>query len=373
MPIDNKPSNIDKFTKYFDKDWRTCRSTLSKFRSDDKSYDPSNSWDGRSDNPQRFSRLTATEMPTQTKYPITMCGSTVVPLEPIDGLPIFNNFNNKTKSNIPLTTEQKDLNMSYNLKGEIPLIDEAKATNKVIYYDTMPSFKNMDMREPKFNIISVPQYINEVGNQCDQKLLTPLQRREILDFEVRTRAANEYIRKAVSDRIKTKKLISGIPFHRGVLGYDSTNNIESEAYGEKAKKLHEKLNKLDEFHEKRKEYIYNATGHLVNNTLTNAGYINPKEDTTFQSKGRVSNFDLSFNNTYNSIFGQIPYKTNPERTQNLRNQDHSGKLYNITQHTKIEYWPSEPFHRDENKILKHPSQACLEGQRNLQGTLLPHK
>lgn len=367
----NKGDKIERFTKYFDKDWKTCRSSLTRLRADDKSYDPSNSWDGRSDNPKSFSRLQATEMPTQTNYPITVSGTTVIPLEPLDGLPFLPNFTKSTKSDIPLTVEQRDLNMSSDLTGKLPIKHSANESGKVVYYDTTPSFRNMDVRSPRFSTMSVPAYMQEVGPQCDQALMTPAQRREVLDFEVRTRAAHEYMRKASSDRAKTRKLISGITFHRGVLGYDSMNNAESEAYGDKAKILHKKIDRLDQFHEKRRAYVDKVNGKVVASVLSNTGVPNQREDRTFQSKARCSNFDTSFESTYHSLFGQESEHRNTERAQMLRDQDHSGKTYNITQHTAVEHLPSRPFHRCENKVLHHPSQASLEAQRNLQGTLLP--
>lgn len=368
--MSKKNSNkIDRFTQFFDKDWKKCRSSLTQLQSDDKSYDPSNSWDGRSDNPASFSKLQSTAMPTQTNYPITMSGATVIPLEPFDGLPIFPNYSKTTKSDIPLTVEQRDLGMAMNLTGNLPIADNARNDGKNVVLDQVPSFQNMEMRDPRFSARSVPAFMNEVGPQCDQKLMTPAQRRQVLDFEVRSRAANEYMRKATSDRHKTKKLIAGIPFHRGVLGYDSTNNVESEAYGSKAQKLHAQHSKVDRFHDARRGYMGKVSGTVVAEVLNNTGKGGVDQDKTFQSKGRSKTFDMSFDSTFNTVFGSSKHEMDPERAQKLRDQDFSGKTYNITQHTAVEHWPSRPFDRQEDRRLNHPSQASLESQRNLQGTL----
>eukprot|EP01034_Spumella_vulgaris_P028083 gene28083-34884_t len=57
------------------------------------------------------------------------------------------------------------------------------------------------------------------------------------------------------------------------------------------------------------------------------------------------------------------------RTQQLRDQELSGKDYNITNHVVIEHWPPRDFHRQQVKNIDHPSQHSLESQRNLQGTI----
>jgi len=379
-----KENKVDRFTKFFDKDWKTCRSSLTQLQADDKSYDPSNSWDGRSDNPVSFSRLQSTAMPTQTNCPITMSGATVIPLEPFDGLPVFNNYGNTTQSHIPLTVEQRDVNMALNLTGKVPIAENARNEGKNVFLDQTPSFQNMEMRSPRFSTNAVPTFMKEVGPQCDQKLMTPAQRRQVQDFEVRSRAANEYMRKATSDRHKTKKLIGGIPFHRGVLGYDSTNNAESEAYGPRAQMLHAKHSKVDRFHASRREYMARVGGTVVSEVLSNTGRGGIDEDKSFQSKGRAKTFDMSFDSTFDTVFGSSKHSMNPERAQMLRDQDFSGKTHSITQHTVIEHWPSRPFQRQEDRSLHHPSQASLrslhhpsqaslETQRNMQGTLQPKR
>lgn len=376
MPKVDRGENINKFTQYFDKDWKTCRSSLKYMHSDDKSYDPSVSWDGRSDNPKAFARLQAKEMPYQPGYPITMSGKAVIPLEAHDGLPIFGAYGSETKSSIPLTTEQRDLGMQGSLRSEIPLAEQARAGGQVVCIDETPSFRNNEMRPPQFRSVEMPGFIKEVGPQADKKLMTPAQRRELLDFEIRTRAAGEYMRKAASDRAKTRKQIGGIQFHRGVLMYDSTNNIDSEAYGDKAKALAGTMGKLDSFHSERQEHIARTQGktmQTVLNTGANQGSEAISADRNFfQSKGRQNTFDNSFSSTYNTLFGRVDTTIRPERTQYLRDQDLSGKQYDLVCHTRVEHCPpSNGFTRQENRILSHPSQACLEGQRNLQGTLLP--
>lgn len=370
----NAGERISRFTEFFDKDFKKSRSALRRTIQDDKSYDASVSWDGRSDNPQAFARLQATNMPTQPTRPITISGGAVVPLEPHDGLPVFGSYTGNGKCGIPLTVEQRDLKMKTNLKGDVPMRNEAQAENKVICVDACVAFRNMEMRSPRFSKVDPPAFLEEVGPQTDKKLMTPAQRSELLDFEIRQREAKEYMRKATADRQRTKKQISGIQYHRGVLMYDSTANKDSEAYGDKSKKLYSTMDRLDRFHDKRQNYLGNVSGKSVATVLDCSG----KSDNImlatvkdFQSKAG-HNSSQSFENTFNTLFGNVEIHNNPTRTQYLRNQELSGKNYNISTHTAIEHWPSEPFKRGENKVLSHPSQSCLEGQRSLQGSLRPY-
>lgn len=74
------------------------------------------------------------------------------------------------------------------------------------------------------------------GPQWDQKLLTPQQRRDILEFDKKQKEAKRLIQVAAAERQKTKAQLNGLQFKRGVLMYDSNDNIDSEIYGDNAKK-----------------------------------------------------------------------------------------------------------------------------------------
>ena len=55
-----------------------------------------------------------------------------------------------------------------------------------------------------------------------------------MEFEKKEKEAKELFRKAYGERERTKKQLTGMQFHRGVLMYDSNDNMNSEIYGEKA-------------------------------------------------------------------------------------------------------------------------------------------
>ena len=169
-------TNADKFTLLFDKDWRNTKSRIRTRVDDDRSYDISRSWDARSDNPQSFSRLEAINLPVQPTKPVTLLGSAIVELEPKTGLDVLNCFQEKkTLSTIPLTREQIDVGMKPDLKGQVPMMQQAKNENAIILLESLPTFQNMNMSGPQFKKVEVPQYMIEAGPNCDQRLLTPAQ------------------------------------------------------------------------------------------------------------------------------------------------------------------------------------------------------
>jgi Trp operon repressor len=211
------------------------------------------------------------------------------------------------------------------------------------------------------------------------QLLTPAERREILEYERRQRVAHEIIREAVAQREKTRKLVTGQSFHRGIVGVDAAHNETSEIYGKQAVavRAHEEYKSIT--HLERHANIAAKTSSLE----TNGDYLVPETiasrvqiEKLYQSKGGQNMVGLSFDETFNRIFNRRmdrPPKT--IRTLHMRDQELSGKQYNLVNHTLIEHWPARQFfERDVDKRMHHPSQFCApEGPRNLQGTLQADK
>lgn len=191
----------EKFSLYFDDDWAKSRSGVRTRATDERSYDPSYSWDGQSDNPKSFSRLNLTEMPVQKTRPITLSGAAVVPLDPITGLEVLNVHQPPAQlSQIPLTNIQTEVGMVGDLSGKIPMAETARNAGKNVLLEDRPTFKNYELRPPKFKTVEVPKFMEEAGPNCDQVLLTPAQRREILEYEKSKNAAALCLKEAVAQR-----------------------------------------------------------------------------------------------------------------------------------------------------------------------------
>jgi hypothetical protein len=260
-------------------------------------------------------------------------------------------------------------------KFSIPLCEEAAFSNKKVVELAPLAFENMQLRAPKFVPIEEPSYYKDCGPQLDQKLLTPFQRREILEFEKKKYAADAYIRQAISDRSKLKDKLIGPEYKRGVIGYDNATNPESEIYGAKAKAYIDKVEEQNKIQANRTKYIAQKTssmeysGNILNPDLMSD---NVKTQKYYQNKGG-SIHAFTFEETYYRVLesNKEVVKHNPSRTQYLRNQDLNGKNYNIVSHVPIESWPSNSSERVNHRMM-HPSQTSLHGVRNMQGSLKPY-
>lgn len=175
-------STAEKFATLFDNDWQNQRSTLRQTRHQSSaSYNPAYSWNARSIDP-KLDRITGTVNDTSKAFsrPIGLSGSTVVPLEPNQGLEVFNvPKSNNNSINHALTTEQEVIGMNRNPSGVIGIVEQAKRLNKVVIADHDGGFINMDVKPPTFTLVDPPKGLVEAGSQCDKKLLTPAQRLEV--------------------------------------------------------------------------------------------------------------------------------------------------------------------------------------------------
>mmetsp|Transcript_7849 Transcript_7849/g.13001 ORF Transcript_7849/g.13001 Transcript_7849/m.13001 type:complete len:375 (+) Transcript_7849:131-1255(+) len=369
-----RSSKAEKFSSLFDNNWRENKSTIRHRTEDLRQYDPSYSWDARSDNPKSFSRLQATYLPYQAVKPMTLSGPAVVLLEDTNG---FNAINvkqpDKEISKIPLTTEQRDIGMNENLSGDIPFVADTISHGKVSLVKAPQTFKNQGLAPPVLTSDDVPEFLSQAGPNCDQKLLNPGQRRAIQEFERKKKEADVLIRSAKSDRMKTKKQMSGLQFHRGALMVDSSDNLDSEVYGARAVHLAAEREYKKQIHLERTSSLARQQSAMhINGNILVPDSVAPrvKVEKHYQSKGGDYHA-LSFDETHNRIFCRLQGASNGMRSQMLRDVETSGKPYNITNHTMIEHWPPRSFDREVRMDLTHPSQAALETQRHLQGSLRP--
>ena len=293
-----KPSKADQFTQYFDNNWKNNKSTIRNRSNNLQQYDITYSWDAKSDNPNSFSRLQATYLPYQHTKPLTLSGSAVVLLEETNG---FNAINVKQpvkeNSKIPLTSIQKDLGMSTDLSANIPFITETKEKGKVVLVSENQTFKNHHLAPPILSDSYTPEYLKAAGPQCDQILLNPKQRREILIFEKKQKEAHDLIRSAQSDRLRTKKQLTGMQYHRGILMVDSNDNMNSEIYGEKAIKLAADKEYKSQIHLERKSRLANKLSSMhINGNILVPDTLGPRVKTNkfYQSKGYYISFSILY-------------------------------------------------------------------------------
>jgi hypothetical protein len=327
--------------------------------------------EGQSVNPASFSKLQETGLPVQPSNPCTLCGSAVVLLERYSsGMPLGTADTSK-KVPIPLTVDQADVGMvGDNLNGDLPAFKRAVEQGKIILMQSDSGFRNMQNKPPDFAEVSIPSFYDQAGPQGDQKLLTPAQRRQMMILDAQKLHAAHYIQRATAARDKTKKIITGPQYHRGIVGVDTSDNVNSEVYGEHAREMEEKQQRLLEKHIARADNIAQRTSTMV----YRGNIIDPesipesvKVSTIFQSK--ASRNPHTFEQTKEHIFGSSEHKEfNVGRAQKLRDEDIAGRNYNFVTHTEIRDWPSSAPQRIDHRMV-HPSQTALENVRNLQGSL----
>lgn len=363
-------SKADKLTARCDRDWKNTKSTI---RVNLRDYSPAYSWEGQSVSPEPFSKLQETGLPVQPSNPCTLCGKAVVPLERFfPGMPLATVDTSK-KVTIPLTVNQRDINMiEDNLSGSVPDLAEAASQGKVLVMKADSGFKNMLNRGPEFQETKIPSFYEKAGPNGDQMLLNPAQRREMMKYDTEALKGYKYVKEAVAGRVKTKKIMNGPQYHRGVVGVDSCDNVDSEIYGDYAKKFYAEENSVTRAREARKEHL----GAMQSSVKYNGNYLDPdsmpdtvKTNNIFQSK--AAKLQNTFETTKNNIMtGGLPKKDNfdPVRAQRLRDQDICGKNFNIVTGSEITQWPSRAPPRNDNRML-HPSQTALESVRNTQGSL----
>ena len=372
MPSKAKSSLADQFTGHFDRDWGTKKSRIREVRTERFDYSPNYSWDALSDNPETFSKLAERAIPVQTGRPCTLVGKRVIELEEVGGMQMLNVIEPpRAKNPLPLSSLQKDSGMSgHDINGEIPFHAQAVKEGKMVLMEKNYGFNNYSVCPPKFSTQEKPDFYNQAGEHGDQKLLNPTQRRKMMEFDCQTHDAKKQLQAAASEREKLRASIAGPNYHRGVLMCDSNDNVNSEIYADRARKLQEASNRRSAAHANRTNNLLEKGGTL-GRSGGDWGNLLPDDGKNggmgFQSKGRVSG-SLSFDQTKTRLFsGHEGRPRNDNRAQHLRDMDLLGKNYNIVSGTVIEHGQSRIPERVD-KAMAHPSQASLNG-RNMQGCL----
>lgn len=364
-----KAANPNKLTGYFDRDWGTKKSSI-RDATKRSHYSPVHSWDAMSDNAEQFSRLQSQDIPFQPSHPCTLSGKRVIELERESGMSALTGAEITKMSNpLPLSSLQRDVGLEgKDLSGKVPILLEAESKGKNVLLDKNYYFQNHQVRPPVLKVADVPKFYKEAGPNGDQILLNPAQRKIMMVIDAEKREASKLIQAAQCERNKLKMSLVGPTHHRGVLMYDTSDNVSSEVYGNHAMKEVEKHEKIQKHANERYEHLQHKIGHLTTN-FNNLVPANAPQYDVIQKKALVHGAVLPFDQTKERIFQNGTAKPiNSGRTQELRNRDIAGKNYDIITHTKVEHWPSN-IDPKYDKVMMHPSQTSLNGTRNTWGTL----
>lgn len=368
----SKAADPNKLANHLDHGWATKKSEI-RHALERSKYTPVYSWDGMSDESVSFSRLKSNDIPYQHSHPCTLSGKRIIELEKNFGMSAITGAEiTKGSSQLPLSFAQKDVGVvGTDLSGTVPIALTAHKENKCVIMEKNYAFENYDVKPPVFKIAEIPSFYAQAGSNGDRILLNPTQRKQIMIHDTEVLAAKKHIQAAQCERHKLKTSLLGPTHHRGVLMYDSVENVNSEAYGSKAVSQQEYQQKWQEHKFNREENIKCRSGGLTTNFNDLVSKDTPQND-FMQSKNhsKISN-NLSYGETSDRLFhlkNDIK-PANQGRMQELRNRDISGKKYDIVLHTDVVHCPSN-IPEKQNKTLFHPSQTSLNSVRNLQGSLL---
>jgi len=276
-------------------------------------YDPMTSWDGMAEDSETFSRLTQ--------------GTRVVPLENHPDGGLLGSVALE-RGQIPRTDAQDDAD------------GEADSRGGGLYGRPEDNVNNPERAEDStvlFNqrftlgVVEVPRAISVKAPACMSKigLLTPTERREIMEFEKFNLQSKRTRHKADLDN-KRRVQIMKSRHPEGCVGVDGPAAGDTEVYKDKAYMLQAKNGTMVQHSNGRrgllagKQSSVNGKGRRL--LGHDHGIKNAAETKFCQSKGGGARRQI---NTHQRLFMDDPRSLNPARTQHLRNEDLAGKNFNI--------------------------------------------
>lgn len=372
--------NPDRMEKFLDKSnpWGTQsfgnnksqRATSTKTTRPQTLYDPTVSWDGLSTNPDIFSKFDIDPKVTG-KY--ILAGARL--LETSSELPngVFEGVSNSISGidAVPKTLQQRDCT---------DIKDNSEGQRSSMTF-TGQRFRNMNMEPIKMEYEKVSKVMETsirpiAAGHGDliRFLLTPEERRHILKCETEDKAGRELMKKAGASRSRLVQVLRD-RYPQGALRVDGVDNITSKVYGDRALARKNNQDRASAHAMARQDRLRRLTmqeprfGH--DPFKHNEELLPPRETKFLQSK-KVR--PQPGGGSHDRLFGSDKFQPNKARIQELRNQDLLGKDVNILTNTKIDSLrctiPDRSTKHDYS-FMSHPSQACLENQRNLQGAIMP--
>lgn len=369
-PWKKKNTAVDplRLTKFFDNDFMTKSGSLKRSNGKSQVYRPEDSWDGLSVNPKPFARFdetnTVAHAPTR---PSGMAGPRVIELEGhgMDGI-----FGHNPKGRpVPRTVEQIVVGHRAADGGAVGAAADPSRAEVAVAADSPRFLGTRGVQVPMAQAVAPPAVLAKAGPNWDATLLTPAERRELLQYEKRARAGAALAKKAAGDERRLVQLMRA-RHPQGVLGVDGAANPDSQVYRDRYEEATQKEARAQSHMARRRaelERVGRADRRVgydpfAHSEQWEAPAAAGPAHRFLQAKGaRPAAMD-----THDRVFGQSTAGANPRRTQNIRNQDLGGKAFDIINGSAIVHAPptnNERVHRH----LAHPSQQSLERGRNQQG------
>jgi hypothetical protein len=302
-------------------------------RASTATYDPMTSWDGMSENPNSFSKLE--KGPRHWYLEDHADGGNVTGqagmLEPSIG--------------IPRTDTQLDADGD-GYRPDSRVNDPSTAEDTTVHFNQRFCLSHVEA--PKIIAVKTPASMNMQG------LLTPAQRREIMEFEKYNLQAKK-TKHSADLQAKRREQILRCRHPQGCMINEFGFYQEQEtAMQMKRDRAHQHAAVRAEEIAKRQSSTYMAGRRLI---AQDDSIKAPSETKFAPSKAGISRRQL---NTHKRIFEDDPRKDKPERTQHLRNQDLGGKNFDITAPSNgVVYarsdWPEKSKNPGHINREAHPS------------------
>lgn len=225
---------------------------------------------------------------------------------------------------------------------------------------------------PKAIAVKEPACMSKVG------LLTPAERREVMEFEKYSLQAKRTRHKAELDE-KRRRQIMVCRHPEGCVGVDGPVADGTYVYKAKFSTMKLKEDKMVLHAAKRVDFLagkQSSVDKLQREFLGHDSSIKDGQATKFcQSKNRFNRPNLD---SHQRLFADSPNQINPARTQHLRNEDLAGKNYNIVTGAGQEYARSNVPEKCPNSASHvnrqaHPSLIGAKLERFAQYTSVQSK
>jgi len=315
-------------------------------------YDPMTSWDGMAEDSETFSRLKN--------------GPRVIALEGHSLGGVLGSVAGK-RAQIPRTDAQDDADGEADSRGggvygrpEDNVNDPRREEDSTVLFNQR--FTLGVVEAPKAIAVKAPDCMAKVG------LLTPAERREIMEFEKFNLQAKRTRHKADLDN-KRRVQIMKCRHPEGCVGVDGPGAGDTEVYKDKAYMLQVKEGMKMQHSGGRRTILagkQSSVQGLGRRLLGHDHNIKNAAETKFcQSKGGAARQVLD---THQRIFVDDPRNSNPARTQHLRNEDLAGKNFNIVTGAGHEHHRSNAPYKVGNggghiNRQAHPSIICPKLER----------
>eukprot|EP00455_Lapot_gusevi_P009474 TRINITY_DN14244_c0_g1_i3.p1 TRINITY_DN14244_c0_g1~~TRINITY_DN14244_c0_g1_i3.p1 ORF type:complete len:397 (+),score=64.26 TRINITY_DN14244_c0_g1_i3:130-1191(+) len=233
------------------------------------------------------------------------------------------------------------------------VVEASKHLNEGVYHVFEPAkFVNGTVTEPAVKAVPVPMPKDIVDSSKENYLLTPFERRQLLEIEKQQRILREEQHKQAVQQTRFKQVMRNF-YPNGLKDYDSPLNPNSPVYGEMGQKYQEET-------QTRQMRAQVRTAQLENHWQSSDAFEfqadRDASDPLFTRKARSSGCPQALESSHERLFirPNLRKPPSPNRAQTLRNIETQGRRYDIISGAEISTVPPT-INEVVHKRKAHPS------------------